>query len=153
MTEDERDSFIIFKIWSLSKSPFPTIFLTNILWGRFIPLHPSSPPAVTATMHRPHSWAVPTPCSSPKGLLICQAQPLPTTHAPPLPVSPAGQPWGTRAKPCPGSHAASPGSCMTAQVPLQGTDTHETLNTQTPHEACVLLPSPSPLFLPSADTV
>lgn len=60
MTEDERDSFIVFKIWSLSKSPFPMIFLTNILWGRFIPLYPSSPPAMTATVHPPHRLSTPS---------------------------------------------------------------------------------------------
>ena len=42
-----------------------------------------------------------------------QAQPLPTTHASPLPVSPAGQPLGTMAKPCPPGHATTLCSCMT----------------------------------------
>lgn len=69
-------------------------------------------------MHHPHSSAAPTACPSPEGLVTCPAQPLPTTHAPPLPVSPADQPLGTRAKPCPPSHVATPHSCRTVQAPL-----------------------------------
>lgn len=77
MTEDERDSFIISKIWSLSKSPSPMIFLTNILWGRSIPLYPCSPPVVTATTHCPHSWAMPPPCPSPEALWPAKHSPCP----------------------------------------------------------------------------
>lgn len=44
----------------------------------------------------------------------CQTQPLPTTHASPFPVSPAGQPLGTTAKPSPPDHATTLCSCTTA---------------------------------------
>lgn len=146
MTEDERDSFIIFKIWSLSKSPFPTISLTNILWGGFILLYPSSPPAVTATMHPPHSSQCPHPVHLLRALSPAKHSPCPPHTSLHSLCPQLASPWGQ------GPSLALPAlqppcsSCVTVQGPLHGTHTEGTLSTQTSHQAWLLLPIPTLCF-------